>query len=52
MEGIGIVYFYRTHIQKPFKEMVTNLSDLRKKIIVLFGETACHMYGLIQKNHV
>ena len=26
------------------------INDLRKKIIRLFGDTACQMYGLIQKN--
>lgn len=50
MEGINIVQFYQDEIVKPIKEIITNLSLLRKKIIRLFGDTACRMYGLIQKN--
>ena len=50
MEGIGVIQFYENNIKRPFKEMVTNINDLRKKIIRLFGDTACQMYGLIQKN--
>ncbi len=50
MEGIGVIQFYENNIKRPFKEMVTNINDLRKKIIRLFCDTACQMYGLIQKN--
>jgi transposase len=51
MEGISIVQFYQDNFVKPIKEVMTNLTAIRKKIIVLFGETACRMYGLlIQKN--
>ena len=50
MEGIGIVRFFNETLGKPAKEMITNLNALRKKIIYHFGETACIMYGLIQKN--
>jgi hypothetical protein len=50
MEGISIVQFYQDNFVKPIKEVMTNLTAIRK-IIVLFGETACRMYGLIiQKN--
>ena len=49
MEGVGIIQFYREGIA-PIKEMITNLNALRKKIINLFGDTACRMYGLIQEN--
>lgn len=52
MEGIGVIQFYENNIERPFKEIVTNVNDLRKKIIRLFGDTACQMYGLIQKNEV
>jgi hypothetical protein len=34
----------------PIKKIITNINELRKKIINLFGETARRMYGLIQKN--
>jgi transposase len=50
MEGIGVVEFYKKEIFGPVKKVVTNINALRKKIINLFGETACRMYGLIQKN--
>lgn len=47
MEGVGIVNFYRKGTTKKlFKEIITNLNDLRKKIISLFGNTAMKMYGL------
>lgn len=50
MEGITIVQFYKDNLLNPIKEIITNINELRKKIIRLFGDTACHMYGLIQKN--
>ena len=50
MEGINIVLFYKKNSNKLKKEMITNLTDLRKKIIQLFGHTACCMYGLIVEN--
>ena len=46
MEGIGVVQFYKNNILKPVKELVTNLNELRKKIIRLFGATACQIYGI------
>lgn len=49
MEGIGIIRFFEEHIDKPLKEFVTNLNQLRKKIIFLMGENVCHMYGLYQE---
>ncbi len=52
MEGIAIVQFYKNKILNPVKEVITNINDLRKKIIRLFGDTACQMYGVIQKNPV
>ena len=52
MEGIGIVEFYKKEIRDPIKKVVTNINELRKKIINLFGETACMVYGLIQKSPV
>jgi len=50
MEGIGIVQFFEENICDPIKEVITNLNNLRKKIIHYFGQTACIMYGLIQEN--
>jgi transposase len=50
MEGIGIVRFYEEGVSAPIRELVTNLTNLRKKIIQLFGETACQMYGLNPKS--
>lgn len=52
MEGINIIQFYHHNMVKPIREVITNLNALRKKIIFLFGDTACRMYGLIQKNTV
>ena len=39
MEGIAIV-------KTAMTAMITNLNDLRCKIIRLFGETACQIYGI------
>lgn len=50
MEGIGIVRFYEGKVKKLVKEVITNLSELRKKIIRLLGEFTSQMYGLIPKN--
>lgn len=50
MEGIGIIRFYKESIKGACQEMITNLTQLRRKIISLFGETALRMYGLIQEN--
>ena len=47
MEGIGIVRFYTAGLKRPLKEMLTNLNSIRKKIIMLFGEMTCQMYGLV-----
>ena len=49
MEGISIVRICNEMTQGVVKEFVTNLTALRKKIIRLFGDTACLMYGLIPK---
>jgi transposase len=46
MEGIGIIRFYETNLRKPVKEMITNLSELRRKIIRLFGGFATQIYGI------
>lgn len=50
MEGIGVVYFYEGLVSQLVREVITNLTQIRKKIIFLFGETAERMYGLIPKN--
>lgn len=52
MEGISLVQFYEKHMGKPVREIMMNLNALRKKIIYFFGETACQLYGLIEKNSV
>lgn len=49
MEGIGIVQFYDGVTRVLVKQVVTNLTDLRKKIVRLLGEIASEMYGLIPK---
>ncbi len=50
MEGIGMVRFYEKGMETPARELVTNMTDLRRKIVRLFGPTACGMYGLIPKS--
>lgn len=45
MEGLGIVRL-QENTDAPPRELLTNLSELRKKIIQLFGPTACRMHGL------
>ena len=47
MEGIGVVKFFTEYVTSPIRSIVSSLSDLRKKIILLFGTTACRIYGLI-----
>lgn len=51
MEGIGVIQLYDV-TKKEVKRLVTNLNQLRKKIIRLFGDTACILYGLNQKSNV
>ncbi len=50
MEGIGIVYFYNQSLSHTIREVITNLNDLRKKIIWLFGKNAAWIYGIIHEN--
>lgn len=46
MEGIGIVRFWEENLRKPIRELITNLNNLRKKIILLMGKNTAQMYGL------
>ncbi len=46
MEGVGVVRFFEEGSGEPVRELVTNMSEVRKKIIRLFGPTACRIYGL------
>lgn len=50
MEGINIVCFYHQQTHQLLRQVITNLNDLRKKIIRLFGYKACRLYGLIPNN--
>jgi transposase len=50
MEGIGIVRFYEGAVKRLTKEVITNLTGLRKKVIALLGAMASEMYGLIPKS--
>ena len=45
MEGVGMIRFYENNRHNPIKEMLTNLSELRRKIITLFGGSAIKIYG-------
>jgi transposase len=49
MEGISVVRIYDS-ATNTLKTYITNLTDLRKKIIQLFGRVACRIYGLIHEN--
>ncbi len=50
MEGIGIAKIYDTSGEVLLRAVVTNLTDVRKKMIRLMGDSACQMYGLIPKS--
>lgn len=52
MEGVGVVRFFEVGKPEAVKAMVTNMSELRRKIISLFGPTACRMYALNVKSGV
>lgn len=47
MEGIGVIQFYEQGIRDPVRQMITNLSDLRTKIIRLFGGNVQRIYGFV-----
>lgn len=46
LEGIAVVHLYDPNSQ-CYRKLVTNLDDLRRKIIYFMGPTACKIYGLI-----
>jgi transposase len=46
MEGIDVVYFYNESLSLTTREVITNLSKLRRKIIWLFGKNAAWIYEL------
>jgi transposase len=46
MEGIGVIRFYEKNLSRLVREVITNLSELRLKIIRLFGGAACKIYGI------
>jgi transposase len=50
MEGISIVLVNHPQPLQPIQTFITNLTEVRKKIIRFFGDTACLMYGLIPNN--
>jgi len=43
MVGVALVQF---QIGGEYKEVTTNISEFRRKIIVLYGKTACDIYGI------
>lgn len=53
MEGISIVRISSDSTQPhgPIQVFITNLTELRKKIILLFGPTAASIYQLFPENH-
>lgn len=52
MEGISIVFIESPQATEPVQTFITNLTELRKKIIRFFGDAACLMYGLIPKKPI
>jgi transposase len=46
MEGIGVIRFYEKNLRDLTREIISNLSELRRKIIRLFGGSACQIYGI------
>jgi hypothetical protein len=52
MEGISVVYFYNESLSETIREVITNLNNLRIKIIWLFGRNAAWIYGIIHENRV
>ena len=46
MEGIGVIRFYEKNLATLSRELITNLNELRLKIIRLFGGSACQIYGI------
>lgn len=46
MEGIGVTYLFEKTTQDPAKKLVTNVDDLRIKILRLFGGNVQKKYGL------
>jgi transposase len=47
MEGLGMARIEAgTGTDGPMREFVTNMTSIRRKIIRLFGPTACRMHGL------
>lgn len=46
MEGVGVIRFYEKNLRDLAREIIANLSELRRKIIRLFGESACQIYGI------
>jgi hypothetical protein len=46
LEGVGVVQFFLKKTAKTDKELIANLSDLRKRIIRFFRATACQLYGI------
>ena len=49
MEGVGVIH---TNSCQGTREIVTNLTKLRRKIITLFGSTSMGMYGLAHEEHI
>lgn len=50
MEGIGIAKIYDPSGEVLLRAVVTNLTEVRRKMIRLMGDSASQMYGLIPKS--
>lgn len=46
MEGVSIVTLQDRSESGESRQITVNLNEVRKKIIYLFGPTACEIYGL------
>ena len=50
MEGVGIVHMVIDSANNQIKRLVTNLTQLRQRILYHCGQGVCQMYGLIYEN--
>lgn len=48
MEGIGLIKFFDSS-DKCVRRILTNLSEVRKKIVTLLGDTISQIYGIPSK---
>lgn len=50
MEGVGVVRLWIDQVNLKSKNLVTNITKLRQKILYHLGIEVCNMYGVIYEN--